>query len=114
MKKPVFKKISLLLILSLVAIASFAYGIFSATSQNTPFKIIRAGHSKIFSKSESGPIRKGVWRVARNNARSPEISKEQLEAINEISTLPYLKGYNLAPDVDKVTIYDERLEYIMD
>ena len=111
MKKRVFKKISLLLILSLVAIASFAYGIFSATSQNTPFKIIRAGHSKIFSKSESGPIRKGVWRVARNNARSPEISKEQQEAINKISTLPYLKGYNLAPDVDNVTIYDERLAY---
>lgn len=93
----------------MIVIASFAYGIFSATYQNAPFKIIRAAHKKIFSKSE--PTRKGVWRVARNNARSPEISKEQQEAINKISTLPYLKGYNLAPDVDNVTIYDERLAY---
>lgn len=111
MKKPVFKKLLFLLTLSMVAIASFAYGIFSATYQNVPFKAVRAVHKQIFSKTGPEPQKRRPWRMARNNVSSQKLSKEQQDAIDKISALPYLKGYNLAPDAENVTVYDERLAY---
>ena len=112
MNKPVFKKLLFLLTLAMVAIASFAYGIFSAAYQNVPFKAVRAVHKQIFSKTEPKSQRGAwVWRMARNNVPNHELSKQQQEAVDKINALPYLKGYNLARDAKNVTIYDERLAY---
>ena len=107
MKKPVLKKLTLVFI---IVIASFVYGIFSANSRNVPFKAVRGVYKQIFSKTENAPKRR-MWRRARNDDGSQELSKEQQEAMDKISDLPYLKGYSLAPEAENITIYDERLAY---
>jgi len=48
---------------------------------------------------------KGIWGKQRNSGG--DLSEEQRKAMSKVSSLPYLQGYNSAPDMVNVTIYDE-------
>jgi len=110
-KNPFSKKLLLFLVLSFFMLASFTYGIISVRRQHVPYKIYLSLYQlkrKIFSPELK---REGVWHRVKNNARDEELTEKQREAIAKISALPYLKGYNTAPDVENVTIYDKQAAY---
>jgi len=111
MKDPFLKKLLLFFVFSFLMLASFTYGIISVRRQHVPYKIYLSLYQqkrKIFSPELK---REGVWHRVKNNAGDQELTEEQREAIAKISALPYLKGYNTAPDVENVTIYDKQAAY---
>ena len=96
----------------LLLFASFFYGVLSVVNQNMPFRIIKylnEQKNKIFSESES--IKQGSWHIARNDLPNQGLTDEQREAFAKVTALPYLKGYNSAPDKKNVTVYDKEAAY---
>ena len=39
------------------------------------------------------------------------LSNQQKKTLNDLSALPYLQGYNEAPEVESVTVYDRRFTH---
>ena len=111
MKNSFLKKLLFFFVLSFLMLASFTYGIISVRRQHVPYKIYLSLYEqkrKIFLTEWK---RQGIWHTARNSRGDQELTEEQQEAIAKISALPYLKGYNTAPDVENVTIYDKQAAY---
>ena len=111
MKDSFLKKLLFFFVLSFLMLASFTYGIVSVRRQHLPYKMYLSLYQqkrKIFSPEWK---RDGIWHRVRNSAGDQELTDEQREAIAKISALPYLKGYNTAPDVENVTIYDKQAAY---
>lgn len=108
MKKSYFRNILLVFFAAVFLLVTFIYGVISGRRENLPFKIVRylnEQKNEIFS-SESDRITEGYWHVARNNIKNDGLTEEQKEALAKVTALPYLKGYNPAPDVKNVTVYD--------
>ena len=111
MKNPFLKKLLLFFGFSFLILSSFTYGIISVRRQHLPYKVYLSLYQqkrKIFSPEWK---RDGIWHKVRHNAGDQELTEEQREAIAKISALPYLKGYNTAPDVQNVTIYDKQTAF---
>jgi len=112
MKKSLSKKMLYFGVFILLLFASFSYGVLSVVNQNMPFRIIRylnEQKNKIFSESEA--IKQGSWHIARNDLPNQGLTDEQRESLAKVTALPYLKGYNSAPDAKNVTVYDKEAAY---
>lgn len=90
--------------------ASFTYGVFSMHRQNTAFKILKylVQQKRALFADTDEQARYGIWHQARDVRR---FSKEQQKAIEKVSALPYLKGYNPAPDLENVTVHAKEAAY---
>ena len=111
MKNPFLKKLLLFFVFSFLILSSFTYGIISVRRQHLPYKIylhLYEQKRKIFLIELK---RQGIWHTARNSRGDQELTEAQREAVAKMSALPYLKGYNTAPDVQNVTIYDKQSAY---
>ncbi|TDI94279.1 MAG: hypothetical protein E2O76_15895 [Caldithrix sp.] len=96
MKNSFLKKLLFFFVLSFLMMAGFTYGIMSARRQNLPYKFyeyLYEQKSDVFSKNNLS--RKDIGRRTRNKLRGRDLTDEQRKAIEKITTLPYLKGYNL-------------------
>ena len=96
----------------LLLLASFFYGAFSVINETLPYRIVwslNAQKNKVFPESEV--IKKGSWRIARNGLPNQGLTDEQRESLAKITALPYLKGYNSAPEKTNVTVYDKEAAY---
>ena len=111
MKNPFLKKLLLFFVLFFLMLASFTYGIISVRRQHLPYKIYLSLYQQKRKMFLTELKRQGIWHTARNSRGDQELTEEQREAIAKISALPYLKGYNSAPDVENVTIYDNQSAY---
>lgn len=90
--------------------ASFTYGVFSMHRQNTAFKILKylVEQKRALFADTDDQDRYGIWHQARDVSR---LSKKQQKALEKVSALPYLKGYNPAPDMENVTVHVEEAAY---
>lgn len=98
----------LFLVFTFLLFTSFSYGVFSVKRHNLPFRIVKylnEQKNNIFSEPE--PTKQGSWHLARNGTPNQGLTEEQRESLAKVAALPYLKGYNPAPDVKNVTVYDE-------
>lgn len=112
MKKTVLKRSLLVLALAFVVLASFTYGIMSARRANALYHIYLSLYDmKREMLSSDEPAASQIWYEAKNTARDIELSHDQKEAIKNVATLPYLTGYNEAPEQASVTVYDESRAY---
>ena len=111
MKNPFLKKLLLFFVLSSLILTSFIYGIISVRRQHWSYKIYLSLYQQKRKMFLTEWKRDGIWHRVRNSAGAHELTEEQREAIAKISALPYLKGYNTAPDVENVTIYDKQAAY---
>ncbi len=112
MKNSLFKKVLLFFGFALLLSASFTYGVFSERNQTMPFRIVWyliAQKDKIFSESQA--IQQGSWHIARTDLPNQGLTDEQRESLAKVTALPYLKGYNSAPDKKNVTVYDKEAAY---
>ena len=100
---------------SIVILASFAYGFIAANYEVFPYQVIKFlyGRTKSSALKSASPnaAAKGRWKAARTEGQNNGLTKEQQEALSNLSTLGYLKGYKMAPKVQNVTIYEERAAY---
>ncbi len=99
----------------LVALASFIYGLLSATYEIFPYSTVRQayrwGRGKVSDDTRAGTfqdIGKGFWHLARQ-VSDDSLSADRKAAIAKLASLPYLSGTNAASDVKNVTVYDKAL-----
>ncbi len=109
MKTSFLRKVTLATSIFILMLASIAYGIMSARRLNLTYRVyiqLYQMKTKLFAKGEPG-----VWHKARNSTSADALDEEQRKVADNLSTLPYLKGYVSAPDVEKVTVYDKESAY---
>lgn len=112
MSNAIVKKSFLFAVIAVLMLASFVYGVMSVRRDNFAYDIYKYFYQQkrqVFSDTDR--TRDGIWHKARNHFGHEKLSDEQREAMAKISGLPYLKGYNSAPDVENVTIYDKQSAY---
>ncbi|NIR50927.1 hypothetical protein GWO43_20100 [candidate division KSB1 bacterium] len=112
MSNPIVKKVLLFIVIAVLMLISFVYGVMSVRRDNFAYSIYKYFYQQkraVFADTDRK--RDGIWHRARNHLGHQELTDEQQEAMAKISGLPYLKGYNSAPDVENVTVYNEKLAH---
>jgi len=111
------KAITVTILLSFMII-SMIYGIMSAKRENWVYGVYHALYVKkqqLFQKEEKTPRavnrQTGLWHKARQDNSDIILTEKQKKALDGLNALPYLRGYNVAPDTRNVTIYDKASAY---
>jgi len=116
-KRSLFKKVLVGIVVSLLIITAYFWGLFSAKYDGSSYDVLKAIYKDKITllsnalSSRTGELEEeGRWRAVRA-VNKKGLTEEQQESLSKISALPYLKGYKAAPDVENVTVYDKSSAY---